>query len=251
MQVEEEADAAQNEDIEEILKLYEIENENDPEGSLNNSLGTKDQDQVNEDTEPLNLGVEDPDKKNLGAKRSDTRYSLRQKPVRNKKYYCTTLEGNYDNNLRGLPEVQSKWTRNEIIKEKRHAPKILKVYILPKISKLQEINCLDALPLDQIRALRVGHLLQKEMGITPRNKLLAEFLFKNHFVSGKNALHYQDLNDSYSIYRKKKDRTFSRRVTFQNDVIIEKPIKQMRVNFTALIASTFYCTSLEEISLLK
>ena len=95
--------------------------------------------------------------------------------------------------------VQSKRTGNRIIDEKKHAPKILKVYILPKCSKLQEINSFDALPLDHIRALRVGYLLQKEMKITPKNVLLAEFVFKNNFVGGKNALHYQSLGGSYSI----------------------------------------------------
>ena len=156
---------------------------------------------MTEDSEPLDLGAEDSEPLDLGAIRSKTRYSLRQKPVRNKRYFWTTLEGNYDNitNLRELPVVQSKRTGNGIIDEKKHARKILKVYIPPKCSRLHELNSLDALPLDQIRAIRVGYLLQKEMNITPKNVLLAEFVFKNNFVGGKNALHYQSLGDSYSI----------------------------------------------------
>ena len=93
--------------------------------------------------------------------------------------------------------------------------------------------------------------MQKKIKITPKNILLAEFLFKNKFVSGKNALHYQSLGDSYSIYKKKKDKASNKMVSFQSDLIIEKPLKQLCVNFTRVIVSTYYCTSLQEISLLR
>ena len=143
--------AAQNEeDIEEILQQYDTEPDMTLEGGLRNSLGNRDQDQVTEDAEPLDLGAEDSEPLDLGAIRKKTRYSLRQKPVRNKRYFWTTLEGNYDNitDLRELPVVQRKRKRNGIINEKKHAPKILKLYILPKCYKLKEINSLDVLPLD-------------------------------------------------------------------------------------------------------
>ena len=95
------------------------------------------------------------------------------------------------------------------------------MYILPKVTKLQQINFLDALPKDHIKALRVGYLLQKELGIAPRNNLLAEFLFKGNFVGGKNALYYQDLDGSFSTYRKKKNSIPGKKVTFQEGLVME------------------------------
>ena len=87
--------------------------------------------------------------------------------------------------------------------------------IPPKCTRLQELNSLDALPLSQIRAIRVGYLLQKEINITPTNVLLKEYLFKNNFAGGKNALHYQTLGDSYSVYKKNRNMNSGKRVSFQ------------------------------------
>ena len=77
------------------------------------------------------------------------------------------MEGNYDNitNLREPPVVKSKRMSDRIIDEKKHAQKILKVYIPPKCTKLQELNSLDTLALSQIRAIRVAFLLQKKRSI--------------------------------------------------------------------------------------
>ena len=122
---------------------------------------------------------------------------------------------------------------------------------MPKVAKLQQINFLDALPKDHIKALRVGYLLQKELGITPRNNLLAVFLFKGNFFGGKNALYYQDLDGSFSTYRKKKNSIPGKKVTFQEGLVMEKPARMMRVNFSTILASTYYSTSLLEMSLLR
>ena len=86
--------------------------------------------------------TEDFETLDLGAIRSKTRYGLREKPVRNKRYFCTTLlEGNSDNitNLREPPVVKSKRMSDRIIYEKKHAQKILKVYItkMYKIARTQ------------------------------------------------------------------------------------------------------------------
>ena len=69
--------------------------------------------------------------------------------------------------------------------------------------------------------------------------MLAEFLFKNNFVGGKNALHYQSLGDSYSIYKKKNNMASGKRVSFQDNLEIEKPQKQLRVNFTTIIVNVY------------
>ena len=129
MAVENEAGAAQNEeDIEELLRQYDTESDITLEGGLSNSLGNRDQDQLSEDAEPLDLGAEDSEPLDLGAIRKKIRYSLRQKPVRNLRYFWTTLEGNHDNitDLRELPVVQSKRTGNKIIDEKKACTKNLK-----------------------------------------------------------------------------------------------------------------------------
>ena len=194
------------------------------EGVFPNSQGTKDTDQINEDVNPEILEINDPGNQNLGENRAKTRYNLREKPVRNRKYYSTRLEGDYINNLR-------KWTRKEPTTEIKDAPKILRVYILPKVSKLKQINLLDALPKDHLKALRVGYLLQKELGIAPRNSLLADFLFEGNFVGSKNALHHQDLDGSFSTYRKKNNKIPGKKVTFEEGLILEKPAKMVRVNF--------------------
>ena len=83
-------------------------------------------------------------------------------------------------------------------------------------------------------------------------KTLAEFLYRGRFSSNKNILHYQTVNDSILIYSKQNSKKKGKKVTFANDLENEKPReKEIQINFSALIKSTFYSVSFRELCLAK
>ena len=94
-------------------------------------------------------------------------------------------------------------------------------------------------------------MLQREVKIEPKNERLAEYLFRNQFLRSKNALHNQDMQDSYKAYKKKRSEKSGKNVSFENSLLSIKPDKQIKVNYTQMVKSTFYGTSLKELCLLS
>ena len=115
-----------------------------------------------------------------------------------------------------------------------HAPKILKSHVIPKTSESQQLNLLDTLPKSHLKALRIGFLLQKELGLPISNKLLAEYL-----------------DESISTYRKQNSRIPGKQVTFQAGLVTDKPDKMVQINVSTLLASSWFGTSFKELSLAK
>ena len=168
-----------------ILRAYQPDDELAPPEDLNMSQGNRDQIPFTEDFE----------NQDLGALRTKTRYGLREKPTRNKRYFHTVL-------LEGMgDQVKNLQDSTLVTNKQKHARGILKVFISNKCTKLQELNNLDNLELSQIRAIRSGFLLQREDKIEPKNERLAEYLFRNQFLRSKNALHNQDMENSFKAYR--------------------------------------------------
>ena len=50
---------------------------------------------------------------------------------------------------------------------------------------------------------------------------------------------------------RKKNSIPGKKVTFQEGLVMEKPARMMRVNFSTILASTYYSTSLLEMSLIR
>ena len=132
-----------------------------------------------------------------------------------------------------------------------HAPKILKSHVIPKTSESQQLNILDTLPKSHLTALRIGFLLQKELGLPISNKLLAEYLYIGRFPGSKNAMHHQFLDESISTYRKQNSRIPGKQVTFQAGLVTNKPDKMVQINVSTLLASSWFGTSFKELSLAK
>ena len=93
--------------------------------------------------------------------------------------------------------------------------------------------------------------MQRELSLPIVNKTLAEFLYRGKFSSNKNILHYQTVNDSILIYNKQNSKRKSKKVSFQNNLGEEKPEKQIQINFSALLKTTYYSISFKELSLAK
>ena len=132
-----------------------------------------------------------------------------------------------------------------------HVKSILKAHLSPKLTNSQQIAVLETLPKCHLTALRAGFLLQRELSLPIVNKTMAEFLYRGRFSSNKNILHYQTVNDSILIYDKQHSKRKQRRVSFQSNLIEEKPAKQIQINFSALLKTTFYSVSFKELSLAK
>ena len=128
---------------------------------------------------------------------------------------------------------------------------ILKEFISKKCTKLQELNNLDNLEIAQIRAIRTGFLIQREVIIQAKNGRLEEYLFQNQFLRCKNALHNQNMQDSYETYKKKRGEKSGKNVRFENSLLSIKPDKGIKVNFAQMVKSTFYSTSLKELCLIS
>ena len=132
-----------------------------------------------------------------------------------------------------------------------HARPILKSHLTPKLTNSQQIAILETLPKSHLASLRAGFLLQRELSLPIGNKLLAEFLYRRKFSSGKNILHHQTLDDSILIYKRQNSKKKGKKVSFQNNLVNEKPEKRVQINFSALLATTYYSTSFKELSLAK
>ena len=100
--------------------------------------------------------------------------------------------------------------------------------------------------------MRNGFLLQKELALPVVNITLAEFLYRGKFSSDKNILHHQTVDDSIKIYNRKQSRKQGKKVTFGGDLEDEKKkVREIKINFSELIKSTFFSVSFKEMSLVK
>ena len=114
-QEQEEMDQENN--IGDLINLYAGEDQ-DTSGAFPNSQGTTDTNQIDTDVFPevlQEINPENPVNRNLGETRAPSRYGLRIKPTRNKKYYATELGVDYKlGNLRGTPDEENSWTRKKV-----------------------------------------------------------------------------------------------------------------------------------------
>ena len=80
---------------------------------------------------------------------------------------------------------------------------------------------------------------------------MADYLYVGRFSTGKNLLHHQELNESILTYKKQNSGKRGKRVTFQGNLVDEKPEKRVQINFSSLLASTWYATTFKELSVAK
>ena len=100
--------------------------------------------------------------------------------------------------------------------------------------------------------MRNGFLLQKELALPVVNITLAEFLYRGKFSSDKNILHHQTVNDSIKIYNRQQWRKQGKKVTFAGDLEDKKKeAREIKINFSELIKSTFFSVSFKEMCLAK
>ena len=59
------------------------------------------------------------------------------------------------------------------------------------------------------------------------------------------------MGDSFTAYKKKRSMTSCKKVSFEDNLSLEKPERQLTVNYTQMIVSTYYSTSLRELCLLS
>ena len=144
-----------------------------------NSQGILEQGEVNTDQDqsevlPEVLNQINPENRNLGEERAATKYNLRLRPERNKRYYATELEADCKNNLRGVTDSKN-----------MHIRPILKAHLSPKLTNSQQIAILETLPKCHLTALRAGFLLQRELSLPIVNNTMAEFLYRGKFSDSK------------------------------------------------------------------
>ena len=94
------------------------------------------------------------------------------------------------------------------------------------------------------QAVREAFKLQKFLKTPTPNKQLEDFILRGDFKSNKNILFFQHTEDSILEYGRKKDKKLQKIVTFmeKNDQK-EKNSKNVSINLTNLIKSTFFCCS--------
>ena len=227
---------------------------------LTNYLGNT-QDAANEDQGQIELLDEvakkfdtDPELANLGEVRGISRYNLREKPIRNKKYYKTELEPDYENNLRGGNDFE---LNNSTVKHQPNmgqnlkAKSILKPQpIKPKLTISQEISLIECFSKSAKKSLREAFLLQRELKSPISNQKLADFLYRNQFNSDKNTLFHQHTADSIRIYGKKQAKNSGKRVSFSPTCeVTEKKQREVKINLSQIIKSSYYSVSFLEMTL--
>ena len=206
-----------------LLELYSAADESLSEEMANsqgNTQGAANMDQSHSEVleEVENKSDIDPETVNLGEIRGNTKYNLRVRPQRNKKYYKLELGPNYENNLRGGPNFEPNCpaVRREPDFEPNYPAKgiLKKSPSTKKLTTSQKISVIETFPKSLKKSLREGFLLQRELKMPIANLMLAEFLYRNNFNSDKNILHHQSVSDSIKIYGRKHSKTQSKKVTF-------------------------------------
>ena len=197
---------------------------------------------------------DDPDLINLGKERKTTKYSLRVKPVRNCKYFNTEIiipedpikppSGNsYEiNTIRAIPKPDL----NPIL------PKgILKIKTNKgSLNHSLEISFFENFSKPAKKAIREAFILQKQLKTPTPNQKLADFIILGQFRSDKNTLFFQHTEDSIEIYGRKKAQKSQKMVRLKKKWDqIEKPSKNLLINLTNLVKSTYYSCSFSELSL--
>ena len=165
---------------------------------------------------------DDPELINLGQERTTTRYGLRQKPMRNRKYFNTeiiipddpiNLPGGDSHEINTLKAIHSPNLSPILI------PKgILK--IKPKKQNLnhsQEISLFENFSKPAKNAIREAFLLQKQLKSTTPNQKLADFIILGQFRSDKNTLFYQHTQDSIEIYGRRKTQNSQKKSNFHKN----------------------------------
>ena len=200
------------ENYEDILQAYMPDDELTPNENLEGSQGNMDQ----------VLSSDYNENQDLGEVRVNTKYSLRVRPKRNKKYFHTTLRDGMlmeENVSISKPNKQIEKLQDDSVGtiKKTQRKGILKKFISQKkYTDLEELNKLYILELAQIRAIRQGYMVQKELKMLAKNTRLEDYLFKNEFLRGKQSIHNQDLQESYEVYRKKKGGKSCKTVQYQS-----------------------------------
>ena len=194
--------------------------------------------------------LQDPELANLGEIRKTTKYGLRNNPTRNQKYFHTDIvipedptdlkHGNTI--LNTMQKGAGKQTLAKSILKIKSAKKALNDNI--------EISYFEHLSKQAKYAVREAFKLQKFLKTPTSNKQLEDFILRGNFKSNKNTLFFQHTEDSIMVYGRKKDQKLQKMVTFmeKNDQKEEKS-KNVSINLTNLIKSTFFCCSFSELIL--
>ena len=237
-----------------ISKQFSQESENIDE-QQDEELGA-DQDQPNFETLPeIELKTRkktdvdtDPELANLGEIRKTTRYGLRTNPTRNLKYFYTDIvipEGRTD--LRHGNTI-SETTQTGAIKQTA-SKSILKIKTAKKpLNNNIEIAYFEHLSKQAKFAVREAFKLQKLLKSPTPNRHLEDFILRGDFKSNKNTLFFQHTEDAINVYGRKKDQKLQKRVTFlEKTKEKEEKSKNVKINLTNIIKSTFFSCSLAEL----
>ena len=107
-----------------------------------------------------------------------------------------------------------------------------------------EISYFEHLSKQAKNAVREAFKLQKFLKTPTPNKKLEDFILRGNFKSNKNTLFFQHTEDSITIYGRKKDQKLQKRVTFmETGDQTEKTSKNVSINLTNLIKSTFFAAA--------
>ena len=164
---------------------------------------------------------DDPELIDLGKERTTTRYGLRQKPVRNRKYFNTEIiipddpinlpgGNNYEiNTLRAIPKPNL----NPIL------PKgILKLKTNKQnLNHSLQISLFENFSKPAKKAIREAFIVQKQLKTPTPNQKLADLIILGQFRSDKNTLFYQHTQDSIEIYGRRKTQNSQKRSDFHKN----------------------------------
>ena len=108
---------------------------------------------------------------------------------------------------------------------------------------------LSRIVLNQLKkTLREAFILQKQLKTPTPNQKLADFIIRGQFNSNKNILFFQHTADSIEIYGRKKAKKSQKTVRLKKkEDQTEKPAKNVLINLTNLVKSTYYACSFSEL----